>query len=53
MNRFGIGQPVRRVEDVRFITGRGQYVADIDWPGMVHGQSWSRHMRTRGSRRSM
>jgi CO/xanthine dehydrogenase Mo-binding subunit len=38
MNRFGIGQPVRRVEDVRFITGRGQYVADIDLPGMVHGQ---------------
>jgi hypothetical protein len=24
MNRFGIAQPVRRVEDVRFITGRGQ-----------------------------
>jgi carbon-monoxide dehydrogenase large subunit len=38
MNRFGIGQPVRRVEDVRFITGRGQYVGDIDLPGMAHGQ---------------
>jgi carbon-monoxide dehydrogenase large subunit len=38
MNRFGIGQPFRRVEDVRFITGRGQYVADIDLPGMPHGQ---------------
>jgi CO/xanthine dehydrogenase Mo-binding subunit len=37
MNRFGIGQ-VRRVEDARFITGRGQYVADIDLPGMAHGQ---------------
>ena len=30
MNRFGIGQPVRRVEDLRFITGQGRYVADID-----------------------
>ena len=30
MNRFGIGQPVRRVEDLRFITGRGRYVADTD-----------------------
>ncbi len=29
MQRFGIGQPVRRVEDQRFITGRGQYVDDI------------------------
>ena len=38
MSRFGIGQPVRRIEDVRFITGRGRYVADIDLPGMVHGQ---------------
>ena len=38
MNRFGIGQPVRRIEDVRFVTGRGQYVADVDLPGMAHGQ---------------
>jgi aerobic carbon-monoxide dehydrogenase large subunit len=28
--RFGIGQPVARKEDPRFLTGRGQYVADID-----------------------
>jgi carbon-monoxide dehydrogenase large subunit len=28
--RFGIGQPVTRKEDVRFLTGRGRYVADID-----------------------
>jgi aerobic carbon-monoxide dehydrogenase large subunit len=26
--KFGIGQPVRRVEDVRFITGRGNYTSD-------------------------
>ena len=30
MARFGIGQPVTRKEDVRFLTGRGRYVADID-----------------------
>ncbi|MSQ73081.1 MAG: xanthine dehydrogenase family protein molybdopterin-binding subunit [Betaproteobacteria bacterium] len=29
-NRFGIGQPVRRVEDERFLTGRGRYLADIN-----------------------
>src|SRR5215467_5049044 len=28
--QFGIGQPVTRKEDVRFLTGRGRYVADID-----------------------
>jgi carbon-monoxide dehydrogenase large subunit len=30
--RFGIGQPVARKEDPRFLTGRGRYVADIDLP---------------------
>jgi len=28
--RFGIGQPVTRKEDPRFLTGCGRYVADID-----------------------
>jgi carbon-monoxide dehydrogenase large subunit len=28
--RFGIGQPVTRREDARFLTGRARYVADID-----------------------
>ncbi len=28
--RFGIGQPVTRKEDPRFLTGSGRYVADID-----------------------
>lgn len=27
--KFGIGQSMRRVEDVRFITGKGQYTDDI------------------------
>jgi carbon-monoxide dehydrogenase large subunit len=34
--RFGIGQPVRRTEDPRFLTGRGRYVADIDLPHQTH-----------------
>jgi carbon-monoxide dehydrogenase large subunit len=37
VNKFGIGQPVPRVEDPRFITGRGRYVDDIDLPHLVHG----------------
>ena len=37
MNRFGIGQPVRRVEDQRFLTGRSRYVDDIQLPNMLHG----------------
>src|SRR5690349_18576198 len=37
MNRFGIGQPVRRVEDQRFLTGRARYVDDIQLPHLLHG----------------
>jgi len=37
MNKFGIGQPVRRVEDQRFITGRGCFVDDINLPRQAHG----------------
>jgi len=32
MSKFGIGQPVRRVEDQRFLTGTGRYVDDINLP---------------------
>jgi carbon-monoxide dehydrogenase large subunit len=35
--KFGIGQSVRRVEDQRFITGRGRYVDDIDLPHQCFG----------------
>ncbi len=34
--KFGIGQPVRRSEDVRFITGHGQYTDDITLPELLH-----------------
>jgi aerobic carbon-monoxide dehydrogenase large subunit len=37
VNKFGIGQPVPRVEDPRFITGRGRYVDDIDLPHQCYG----------------
>ena len=33
----GIGAAPRRKEDLRFLTGRGNYVADIERPGMVFG----------------
>jgi carbon-monoxide dehydrogenase large subunit len=36
MKQFGIGQPVRRVEDRRFLTGRGRYVDDIVRPRQAH-----------------
>jgi aerobic carbon-monoxide dehydrogenase large subunit len=51
MNGFGIGQPVRRVEDRRFLTGRARYVDDIDLPRQVHGAlvlSPHAHARVRG-----
>ena len=31
-----LGAPVKRVEDPRFITGKGRYLDDIQLPGMVH-----------------
>ena len=37
MARSGIGQPVRRVEDQRFLTGRSRFVDDIQLPHMLHG----------------
>jgi carbon-monoxide dehydrogenase large subunit len=37
VQKFGIGQPVPRVEDPRFITGRGRYVDDFDLPRQCYG----------------
>jgi carbon-monoxide dehydrogenase large subunit len=34
--KFGVGQPLRRYEDRRLITGQGRYTDDIVLPGMVH-----------------
>ncbi|MBI4183240.1 MAG: xanthine dehydrogenase family protein molybdopterin-binding subunit [Proteobacteria bacterium] len=33
MGRFALGQPVRRKEDVRFLTGKGRYLDDLSLPG--------------------
>ncbi|HZU90040.1 MAG TPA: xanthine dehydrogenase family protein molybdopterin-binding subunit [Stellaceae bacterium] len=35
VNRY-VGSPVERVEDLRFLRGRGEYVGDLARPGMVH-----------------
>src|SRR4029077_1886859 len=35
VNRY-IGAPVERVEDLRFLRGRGEYVADLAREGMLH-----------------
>ncbi|HXW25785.1 MAG TPA: xanthine dehydrogenase family protein molybdopterin-binding subunit, partial [Xanthobacteraceae bacterium] len=34
--KFGVGQPVRRFEDARLITGQGRYTDDIDLPNTAH-----------------
>ena len=36
MNATGIGASVKRREDIRFITGKGHYVDDINRPGQAH-----------------
>ena len=36
MEKFGKSQPVKRVEDVRFLTGAGRYVEDLVPQGALH-----------------
>ena len=36
MVKFGVGQPMRRVEDERLITGKGRYTDDISVEGQAH-----------------
>ncbi|HEV2559770.1 MAG TPA: xanthine dehydrogenase family protein molybdopterin-binding subunit [Microvirga sp.] len=36
MNATGIGAPVRRKEDQRFVTGQGRYVDDFNRPGQAY-----------------
>ena len=51
MNTFGIGQPVRRVEDRRFLTGRARFVDDVELPRQTYGAlvlSPHAHARLRG-----
>ncbi|GAN75800.1 xanthine dehydrogenase family protein molybdopterin-binding subunit [Acidisphaera rubrifaciens] len=37
MTKFGLAQPVRRVEDPRLLKGSGRYTDDINLPGMLYG----------------
>jgi carbon-monoxide dehydrogenase large subunit len=37
MEKYGIGQPMRRKEDQRFITGAGSYADDMVPEGAMHG----------------
>jgi len=36
INASGIGQPVRRREDLRLVRGGGRYTADENLPGQVY-----------------
>ncbi|HSS64870.1 MAG TPA: xanthine dehydrogenase family protein molybdopterin-binding subunit, partial [Gammaproteobacteria bacterium] len=36
MSKFGVSQPVRRLEDLRFLTGEGRYVDDINVERQVY-----------------
>lgn len=36
IERYGAGQPIRRKEDRRFLTGEGRFVDDVSMPDMVH-----------------
>ncbi len=48
--KFGIGQPVKRVEDAKFITGAGHYTADLVQPkGLIAGFLRSPHAHARFS----
>ncbi|MGH7919673.1 MAG: xanthine dehydrogenase family protein molybdopterin-binding subunit [Candidatus Dormibacteraceae bacterium] len=35
-DRHWVGESIRRVEDPRFLTGRGGYIDDLSMPGMLH-----------------
>ena len=37
MQKFGIGQPVRRVEDKRFLVGAGRFVDYLELARQCHG----------------
>src|ERR1043166_3150534 len=50
----GVGASIRRLEDERFLHGRGLYVADVILPGMLHAafrRSPHAHARIRAIRK--
>src|SRR5437763_145301 len=36
LNKYGVGQPVRRTEDPVLVQGHGQYTDDVDLPGQAY-----------------
>ena len=48
----GMGCKRKRVEDIRFVQGKGNYVDDIKLPGMLYGDFTARRTPTPASRRS-
>ena len=42
MQKFGIGQPATRIEDNRFLSGKGSYVEDIN----IKGQTYAAFVRS-------
>src|SRR5258708_3429809 len=36
MDKYGVGQPVRRTEDPVLVQGHGRYTDDVSWPGQAH-----------------
>src|SRR5258705_6327731 len=36
MSEFGVGQSIKRFEDVRLLRGEGRFHADVNLPGQVH-----------------
>lgn len=36
VQRYAVGQPLRRREDLRLLTGHGRFIDDVDDPGMAH-----------------
>ena len=47
--KFGIGQPLRRVEDQRLLTGGGRYTDDYTPPGACFRRAAQSRMRMRTS----
>jgi len=37
LQKFGVGQPVRRKEDDTLVRGKGKYTDDFTLPGLLHG----------------
>ena len=50
MEQYGIGQGIKRIEDVRLLRGAGRYLDDVNVPGQAHAvivRSQHAHARLR------